>query len=343
MFCYSNSLVQEDLESLSRLDFTPYRDSRILITGLTGMLATYLAFAFLYCNERLGLNTKVTGLVRNRVKAESRFKELLGRPDFDLMVQDVTDPIEGEFDVIFHLAGSASAAAILNSPEGIIRANVVGTGNVLELAARNSARVFFASTREVYGSTGETILTEETLGVLDQLNTRSCYPESKRMAENLCAVYGDRYGLNICIGRIAHSYGPGMQLKEDGRIMADLISNGVSGEDIVLKSDGTARRAFCYITDAVSAILLTTGKREGLSVYNIANETQELSIRELAELVASLSRNSRVVFHLPEQSEKKAYFSVPRVRLSTEKLESLGWKPMVSLEEGVRRTLEAMQ
>lgn len=345
MFSYDNQVVQADMKRLSALDFTPFRYRRVLITGVTGMLATYLACALLYMNDTQGLNIQVTGLARHREKAERRFGKLLDRPDFTLLVQDVTEPIVSPtpFDCIFHLAGSASAAAIAAAPTDIILANVLGTKNVLEAAAGHpGTKVFFASTREVYGRSEETVLREETQGTLDMLSPRSCYPESKRMAENLCAVYHDQRGVPVCIARIAHSYGPGMQLANDGRIMADLLGNASRGEDIVLKSDGSARRAFCYITDAAAAIFTAFTHTESWGVFNIANETEEVSVRELAELVAAAVPGLGVTFAAPPADSGRAYFNVPRVRLSTEKIEALGWRPQVSLRDGIAYTLKSL-
>ena len=344
MFSYDNQVVREDMERLSALDFKPFRGRRVLVTGVTGMLATYLACAFLYMNDKCGLGVGLTGLARHREKAEMRFGALLERPDFTLLTQDVTEPLTaGPFDVIFHLAGSASARAIASAPVDVITANVLGTKNVLEAAARRpGTKVFFASTREVYSRSEETVLREETLGTLDMLLPRSCYPESKRMAENLCAVYHQEFGVPVCIARIAHSYGPGMQLAGDGRVMADLLGNASRGEDIVLHSDGSARRAFCYLTDTVAGILTAFTHTEGWGVFNIANETEEISVRELAELAAGCVPGGHVTYAAPPADSARAYFNVPRVRLSTEKLEALGWRPQVKLREGVARTLKSL-
>lgn len=345
IFCYKNSAVQRDMEIFDADVFNVYKNARVLITGVTGMLATYIAYAMMYLNDTKSLNISVVGLARNRKKAEERFFDLVERPDFSLLIQDVTQPVTDEegFDYIFHLAGSASAAAIVSSPQGIIAANVAGTGNILELAAaKPGTKVFFASTREVYGKTDSTVIKEDDIGILNPLSVRSCYPESKRMAENLCAVYNDKYGVNVAIGRIAHSYGPGMQLEGDGRIMADLISNAVKGEDITLKSDGSAKRAFCYISDAVAAVLMAAGRVSGLEVYNIANEKEEISIKDLAAMIAGMVPGVKVAFTLPDESAKKAYFNIERVSLSTEKIEKLGWKPVTGLEEGIKRTIEVM-
>lgn len=340
MFSYDNPVVRSDMERLSTLDFEAFRGKRVLITGLNGMLATYVAFALLYQNER-GLGCRVTGLVRSREKAERRFGALLERPDFSLLEQDVTFPLPEEpFDYIFHLASSASAKAMVSAPVDIIMANVLGTKNVLELARRQpDCRVFLASTREVYGKAEGDTLYEETQGTLDVLSPRSCYPESKRLAENLCAVYHQQYGVKVCIARMAHAYGPGMQLQGDGRIMADVLGSVAERRDVVLKSDGSAKRAFCYLTDAVSAMFTALTHTDGLAVYNIANESEEVSIRTLAELAAG-ERGLRVICGAAP-TDGRAYLTIPRVCLSTEKLEALGWKPQVSLQEGIDRTLRS--
>lgn len=352
MLEYRNHIVNEDLNRLinSLPDCKSMYNTSVLITGATGMIATYCIYFFLYLNDTFKANIRVTGLVRDEKKAHLRFFDIVDRDDFTLLVQDVTTPFEDDLqlDYILHMAGSASAYAITHDPIGIIEANVVGTINVMELAKRrNTCRVLFASTREVYGKLADDVncITEDMQGTIDQTNTRSCYPESKRMAENVIATYASMHGLDTVIARIAHVYGPGMALHDDGRIMADLMNNAISGEDIVLKSDGSAKRAFCYITDAIDALIRICISGEKNAIYNVANEQEEVTILSLANMICKCDATGdiKVTFCELSASEKKGYLGLPRTKLSTAKMVCLGWSPQVSLKDGIQYTIGVMK
>lgn len=339
-----SKVIIEDLERMSEVEL-PWREldgKTILITGATGMLASYVTWLLFYINEYKGINVSVVALCRNKQKALDYFGQFMDKPYFHLLLQDVCDPIdyEEQVDYIFHLAGNASPHFINTDPVGIMKCNLLGTINVLEYARQKQvSKVLFASTREVYGKNEDAErLKESAFGTLDPLDDRSCYPESKRAAETLLRSYYLQYGINYNILRIAHSYGPTMELENDGRVMADLIADAVSDKDIVLKSKGDAVRAFVYITDAVLGMFTALLKGEQSKAYNLANETEPVSIRELAEMLASFVCPAKnVVCRIP--SEQKGYCAYRRTALDTTALELLGWKPSVSLAEGLRRTI----
>lgn len=347
MLEYNNKVVQEDLRLMAEehLDWHQFDGKTILVTGATGMLATYISYFLLYLKEEKGIDLSLLALCRTKSKAENTFKEFLDKPYFNLLLQDVCDPIQygGSIDYIFHLAGNASPHFINSDPVGIVKSNMLGTFNVLELAKeKHTSKVVFASTREVYGKNEkENSLTETSFGTIDPMENRSCYPESKRAAETIFRSYFLQYGVNFNALRIAHSYGPGMNLHSDGRVMADLMGNVVDGKDIELKSTGEALRAFCYITDAVTGIFYAVLKGKPGEAYNLANETEEISIHDLAQMLVSLRKDAdlNVVFNIPKTNT--GYCNYKRVGLNTQKLESLGWKPKVSLKEGCLKTINS--
>lgn len=347
MFEYKNKVVQEDMRRMAEehLDWHQFNGKTILVTGATGMLATYISYFLLYLKEEKGINLNLIALCRSRSKAENAFIVFLKKPYFTLLLQDVCEPIqyEGSIDYIFHLAGNASPHFINTDPVGIVKSNLIGTFNVLELAKeKHSSKVIFASTREVYGKNEEEdSLTETSFGTIDPMENRSCYPESKRAAETIFRSYFLQYGVNFNALRIAHSYGPGMNLHSDGRVMADLMGNVVDGKDIELKSTGEALRAFCYITDTVTGLFYAALKGKPGEAYNLANETEEISIRDLAQMLVSLRRDKelKVVFNIPETNT--GYCNYKRVGLNTQKIETLGWQPKVSLKKGCLRTINS--
>lgn len=347
MFENKNKIVQEDLRMMAeeQLDWHQFDGKTILVTGATGMLATYISYFLLYLKEERGIDLKLLALCRTKSKAEKTFKVFLNKPYFELVLQDVCEPIpyDGSIDYIFHLASNASPHFINTDPVGIIKSNLLGTFNILELAkVKKTSKVIFASTREVYGKNEEEdSLTETSFGTIDPLENRSCYPESKRAAETILRSYFLQYGVIFNTLRIAHSYGPGMNLHSDGRVMADLIGNIVEGKNIELKSTGEALRAFCYITDAVTGLFYAALKGGPGEAYNLANETEEISIRNLAQMLVSLhqDKNLKVVFNIPDTNT--GYCNYKRVGLNTNKIESLGWQPKVSLKEGCQRTIQS--
>lgn len=344
---YINPIAQEDLSQIYNVDlnWNTFNNKTILVTGATGMLATYISYFLLYLKEEKRIDLRLIALCRTKSKAENIFKEFLKKPYFTLLLQDVCKPIlyEGNIDYIFHLAGNASPFFINTDPVGIVKSNMLGTFNILELAKeKKTSKVVFASTREVYGKNEkEDYLTETSFGTIDPMENRSCYPESKRAAETIFRSYFLQYGINFNALRIAHSYGPGMNLHCDGRVMADLMGNVVDGKNIELKSTGEALRAFCYITDAVTGIFYAALKGEPGEAYNLANETEEISIRDLAQMLISLRKDKdlKVIFNIPESNS--GYCNYKRVGLNTNKLEKLGWQPKVSLKEGCQRTIQS--
>ena len=339
-----SEVIIEDLQRMSeaRLPWRELDGKTVLVTGATGMLASYVTGLLLYLHKHAGINITVIALCRNRQKAEQYFGSYLAKPYFHLLIQDVCAPIayEGKVDYVFHLAGNASPYFINSDPVGIMKCNLLGTINVLEYA-RNclSKKVIFASTREVYGKNEEAeLLHEQAFGTLNPLDDRSCYPESKRAAETLLKSYYLQYGVNFNAIRIAHSYGPTMKLENDGRVMADLMSDVVAGRDIVLKSSGEAVRAFIYITDAVVGMFTALFYGEPAMAYNLANESEPVSIKDLAHMLAALREDKKIQVVVSE-GEHKGYCAYRRTALDTSAIEQLGWKPQISLKEGINRVL----
>lgn len=348
MFNYHNPTVQQDLLEISRIPLTELDGRTVLITGANGMIATYLIYALMFQANRHGLNIRVIALTRNRKKAEHLFDAFLSDSRFTLLIQDVCDPIPyaGDIDYIFHFAGNASPYHIIHDPVGIMKSNLLGTINVLESAReRNTEKVIFASTREVYGENkAERSLSETSFGSIDCLDGRSCYPESKRAAETLCKSYYLQYGVNFNAVRIAHTYGPGMKLENDGRVMADLLACVVNGRNIILKSKGEVLRAFCYITDTVRGLFQILLHGKDAEAYNLANETEEISIRDLAELLirSCPEKRLKVEYQIPKE-QPAAYCNYKRIGLDTHKIENIGWKPEISLKEGIARTIKSFE
>lgn len=341
-----NKIIKEDINKI--INKFPYEDyltnKTILITGANGLIAKYLTYFFLNLNSQKNTNIKILALVRNVEKAKQNFHN---NENLIFINQDVCNEIhyDGDVDYIFHAAGSASATAIKSNPVDIIKANTIGTINILEFAKNhNTKKVIFPSTREVYGKV-ENIeqIKESDMGIIDPMDSRNCYPESKRISEALFKSYYNQYGINFNILRIAHTYGPTMEILNDGRVMSDFIGAVVNNQNIVLNSDGTAIRSFCYVADTIEGILKVLLNGDPGEVYNLSNESEPNMIRDVAEMLIELfpEKKLKVLFSDPSDEIKKGYVNYKIVRLNTQKIENLGWKPSTTLKKGLKRTVES--
>lgn len=343
----NHPIVEEDIHAIvhADMDWQQLYGKTVLVTGATGMLASYFCFVMAYLNRDFDAGISIVALARSKRKLDRVFGDDPERLGIHYLVQDVCDELTwpGPIDFAFHAAGSSSAHAIVNNPVGIINANVTGTRRVLDIArARGTSRVLFASTREVFGTvSGKMSIKESDTGQLDPLNPRSCYPESKRAAEALLQAYADQYQVSFNSARIAHSYGPGMAIDRDGRVMADFMNDAVNARDIRLNSTGEAKRAFCYVADAVEAIFRILLSGEVNSAYNIANELEPVRVIDLAKKIQSIAGTGKGVIIEPRDN-MTGYTNYERVPLNTDKLRQLDWVPRTTLDGGLFRTFETL-
>lgn len=347
MYITGNRIIDEDVENIldEKLDWNYFSGKSILVTGANGMIPSYIVYTLLGLNEKLLLKNplKVFALVRNKEKAEKKFFGLLNRSDFTLIVKDISNYVEDKnrYNIIIHAASQASPKFYGVDPVGTLKANTIGTMNLLEIAKKNQTEKFlFVSSGEVYGILDGSVkfIDESYTGNVDCTNVRSCYAESKRMGETMCVCYSHQFGIHTNMIRLSHTYGPGCSL-DDGRVFADFVKNVVNGENIVLNSDGSAKRSFLYITDMIKALFYILIKAESGNAYNIASET-ETSILDLAKICSDISKHkSEVRFaknvfsqgYLKSQSSSASY--------NVEKLKALGWKEKVTIKNGFERMI----
>lgn len=348
MFEYNNKIVFDDLRQITsaNLPWEKLNRTTVMVTGVNGMLACYLTYSLLYLVEEKSLDITVIALTRSEERTKELYAPFISKPYFRMLVQDVSSSIEyaHEIDYILHFAGNASPTAINTDPVGIVKANLLGSFNVLELARKaHTKRLLFASTREVYGAVNAQMLTEQMFGALDPMDRRSCYPESKRAAETIFNSYFNQYGTECVIARIAHCYGPGMKITGDGRVMADFIGNAVRNEDIVLNSSGEAVRAFLYLSDAIVALLTLLLKGKAGEAYNVSNETEPLPIFRVARLICEVFPKKGIQVVFSNKKPQSGYCNYPRVGLDNSKLLSLGFKFQVGLKEGIIKTVKSYE
>lgn len=341
-----NRVFKEDLEAIVKEDirWEKLRGKTVLITGASGMIGTYMLHVLTMLNDKYEYGIRVLAVLRNASKLSKETKE---REDVQVIIRDVTEPLEIPEDVhyVIHAASPASPLIMQNHPVETIAANTLGTFNTLSLAKEKEAEGYlFISSREIYGQPeeGQEFFYEDTYGFVDQLNPRSCYSEGKKAAETMCICYREEYGLNTKIARLAHTYGPGMSIY-DGRVQADFLKNVFYKEDIVLKSEGSAVRTYTYIGDAVAGLYRILLDSDDV-VYNIGNEDGKVSICELAEIMVDIypERGLKLVFDIPEGGTKGTAPYTLGI-LSSGKLRKIGWSPKYSVKEGFKRTLEYLE
>ena len=342
-----NKIIEKDLIELSKrpINLDKLRNKTIIIFGVNSLIGRYFGYYLLFMNKEYNLNMKVIGTSRNKEKTKAYFKDFISDENFKVLLQDIEKPIicDDKIDYIVDTAGYASAYHIVNQPVDIIKANTIGTINILEFAKnKNIENIVFTSTREVYGKVSDKEkLDEESFGSMNHIEVRNCYPESKKMSENLFVSYHEQYGIPYTILRIAHTYGPTMTLLNDGRVMSDFLNFYLNNKNIVLNSNGTAVRSFCYITDTIYGMILTllNAKNE---IYNLSNETEPFEVKDVAEMIvkSNPSKNLKVEFNISnDEKVTKGYNKIPVIPMDTRKIEQLGWKPNICLLEGLKRTI----
>ena len=344
----NRKIIYDDLNSIynSNIEWNKFYNKTILISGASGFLPAYLVETLMHVNQlNKNANIKIIGLVRNITKAKKRFIQYEYSDQLQFLVQDVCDEIniDSKIDFIIHAASQASPKFYGKDPVGTINANVIGTINLLQLAKRNNVEKFlYFSSSEVYGNLNEEDIPtkEDKFGSIDPCNVRSCYSEGKRAGEVICISWKHQYNIPVIIVRPFHTYGPGMDLN-DGRVYADFIKNIVNNEHIEMKSDGTAIRAFCYISDATIAFIKIMLDGSIGSSYNVGNDKCVISVFDLAKTLLELYPEKKLKILNVNQNDSNyisslIFKSIPNI----EKLKKINCLPVVSIENGFKRTID---
>ncbi len=330
------SVMQEDMAYIlgdTSIDWERFRSKRILITGGTGLIGSTLIRALLYANQMKSLDIHVTALVRSLERVKEIFtEEEISQSGLVFRVCDLNSSIQLDnddpVDYIIHGASPTASGFFISHPVETIQAGINGTMNLLELAQKKNAEAFlFLSSMEVYGKvTTEDLLSEESLGYLNPLVVRNCYPETKRMCEAMVASYASEYGIRATSIRLAQTFGPGVAY-DDKRVFAMMARNVMNGENITLLTRGESRHAYLYTAQAVSAILCVLLKGEAGKSYNAANPATYCSIFEMGQLVAEHFGQGNVQVVIAENADTSKYPDTSYLHLSISAIEKLGWKP----------------
>ncbi len=300
---------------------------RILVTGGAGFLGSHLCERLLSeGHEVLCLDNFFTGRKKN-------VQHLVGNPGFELIRHDVTQPILLEVDRIYHLACPASPIHYQYNPVKTIKTNILGSINMLGIAKRVKARILFASTSEVYGDPAMHPQKEEYWGNVNPIGIRSCYDEGKRVAETLMMDYHRQNGVDVKIIRIFNTYGPRM-LMNDGRVVSNFIVQALRDENITVYGRGAQTRSFCYVDDLIDGMITMMDSENFTGPVNIGNP-EEYTILDLAKKIIAMTNSKSKITHNPLPPDDPAQRR-PDITLAWNKL---GWKPKVSVDEGIQKTI----
>ena len=305
---------------------------RSLVTGGAGFLGSHL------CEQLLSMNHEVICLDNLLTSTEDNISHLMSDKSFSFLKHDVTSPFDIKADWIFNLASPASPVQYQSRPVLTTRINVLGALNVLDLAKLTGARIFQASTSEVYGSPAVHPQKEDYWGNVNPVGPRSCYDEGKRCVETLFFDYYREHQLDIRVGRIFNTFGPRMQ-PDDGRVVSNFIMQALKGESITIYGDGSQTRSFCYVNDMVEGIIRYMEQDKFLpGPINLGNPS-EIKIKDLARLIVQMTGSSSLVNFrdLPQDDPVQRQ---PDITLAKSKL---NWAPSTDIQTGLRDTIRYFQ
>ena len=349
----SNKLYLDDLSYVLSLNFpwNKLKNSTVLISGATGMLGSMLIDVILLGNNIMDLNCSIIALSRSCSKLKKRFNYAKANFDKTLFLHelDINNPIElknitKKIDYIIHLASNTHPVAYSTDPIGTILANIYGTKNLLDFCVKNkSQRFLFASSNEIYGENRGDVefFSEGYCGYIDCNTLRAGYPESKRCGEALCQAYIKQYGVDVVISRLTRTYGPTLSTT-DTKALTQFLFKALNNEDIVLKSEGNQFYSYTYAADALAGLFTVLFNGVSGEAYNIADEQSDIKLKDLAKIIANTA-NRKVVFELPNETEKAGFSKATKARLDATKLKKLGWKLHYPIKNGVERVFCIME
>jgi len=301
---------------------------RILVSGGAGFLGSHL------CDQLVKEGNQVTCLDNFFSGSEQNISHLIPFPNFKLLVQDVSLPLSLEVDEIYNLACPASPRLYQRFPIETFKASILGSLNLLELAKSTGAKIFQASTSEVYGDPQLHPQPESYFGNVNPIGPRACYDEGKRGAETLFFDFHRQHQVDIKVMRIFNTYGPRMSAT-DGRVVSNLILQALQGQDLTVFGDGTQTRSFCYVDDTIRAIRLLMATPKGITgPINVGNPT-ECTILELASLILELTCSRSKLSFLPAATDDP-HKRQPTIELARRELT---WEPELELKEGLLKTI----
>ncbi len=327
------TLKYEDIKTIAELhyDWDKLREKTMFISGGTGFIGGFIIDVLRYRNRYFDNKINIIVCSRNKDGIND---------NITYIKHDITQPIIQRLphiDYIIHLASNTHPKQYSNDPIGTIITNVYGSYNLLNLAKENRVRLLLASSVEIYGDGNGIPMTEEYCGYIDCNTVRAGYNESKRVSESLCQSFISQFGIDCVIARLARVFGP--DTKKDSKAMAQFIDCAVKGKDIVLKSKGEQRFSFLYVADAVSGIIKLLLDGECGEAYNIAADDENMTLGGYAEFISNLVGRKIIYDFVGVPGSSKSTYAI----IDCNKIKKLGWTPIYSVSEGLRRTVEILK
>lgn len=344
-----SDIYKSDLVRIANLnyDWEKLKNKKILLTGATGMIGSFLIDLLMLKNKKENLNCHIIAIGRDREKAKKRFNDYFNQSIFTFVEADINHGIrvdEEKINYFVHAASNTHPLAYSTDPIGTISTNVIATNNLLQLAKQKECdRFVFLSSVEIYGENRGDIdkFDEAYCGYIDCNTLRAGYPESKRVGEALCQAYIKQFNLDIVIPRLSRVYGPTM-LMSDTKALSQFIKKALNNEDIVLKSEGKQYYSYAYVADAVSGILKVLFDGCKGEAYNIADSSSDITLHELANTIAKVVEK-KVIFAIPDAVEKAGYSTATKAIMNIEKISELGWKSEFDIKEGIEHTISILK
>lgn len=351
MDIYQSCLWLSDLNEVVKkyLILSELSNKSVLITGAGGLICSAITDILIAHNETCNSNISIFAAGRSEERMHTRFGEFFTRDYFHFIPYDATDyrPIclSGRINYIIHGASNSAPEKYMEKPVETMTGNIFGLLSLFHLAQKTETqRILYISSSEVYGKKNKddnSPFSEHAYGIIDCLNPRSSYPVAKRAAEAMCVACTNEYGIESTIVRPGHIYGPTAS-PQDSRVSSMWTYAAAHGNDIVMKSDGAQIRSYCYCLDCATAILTVLLKGNNKEAYNISNRDSIITIRQLGEIIAEAGG---VSFMREDASskEKNAFNPMSNSSLTSDKLESLGWKGVFDAKRGIDHTIKILK
>lgn len=339
---YDSRLYRSHILQVARF-YKNYTESlqnkSILLTGASGLIGSFLCDSLLFSD----INFRLIILCRDSKKIQNRFHIFLKDKRLKIKQVNICESfsINEKLDYIIHLASPAQPHQFASAPLQVINLNINATQNLINLALEKNAKFIFASSGEVYGQNLNHKIKETDMGYINPLDLRSCYNESKKMAETLLNAYAFESGLKFISLRISRCFGASMKA-EDNRAISSFLKNAAENKNILLKSKGNQKYSYIYVADCVKAFLHSLENLDSNNAYNVANN-EVLSLKKVALLISRLNTDSKLEQIIMNENELQGYSKAQNALLDTTKIESSGFKCNFTLKQGLEISLEILK
>ena len=343
-----NQQYVKDVSTIAELGlpWEELKEKTLAISGASGMIGSFLIDVLLRGKPELDM--RVLALVRNESRAKERFAPYLERGNLEIIAADINNEVPkvalDKVDYVIHAASNTHPRVYAMEPIQTLLTNVLGTEHMLQFGiAHHMKRFLFISSVEIYGENRGDVekFDESYCGYLDCNTLRAGYPEGKRAGEALCQAYIKEKETDVVITRLPRVFGHSM-LQSDTKALSQFLKKGIAGEDIVLKSKGNQQYSYVYVADAVSGLLYSLLRGKNGEAYNVADEALDVSLAELAKLIADYV-GKNVVFELPDAVEQAGYSKATKAMLDSAKLRCMGWKARFDLFSGISHTIDILR